>query len=73
MSKKSQVLTVAQLIEKAINDNDKTQKEIAEELGYENPNIITMFKQGIRRFRCGRLVRWLGRSGLILLTLFGLR
>jgi len=46
MAKKTGVLTVAQLIEKAIDESDKTQKEIAEELGYENPNIITMFKQG---------------------------
>jgi glycine betaine/choline ABC-type transport system substrate-binding protein len=36
-------------IEDLINDSDKTQLQIAKELGYENANIITMFKKGTTR------------------------
>jgi hypothetical protein len=35
-----------QHLEDLINRSDLKQFEIAEELGYEYPNIITMFKQG---------------------------
>jgi len=39
-------LTVAEYLERAIDMSGKTQRQITQELGYENPNIITMFKQG---------------------------
>lgn len=42
-------LTVAEYLEQQINMSGKSQKEIAEEMGYEKPNIITMFKQGKTR------------------------
>lgn len=38
--------TVAELLTRKIGESGKTQKEIAIEIGYENPNIITMFKTG---------------------------
>lgn len=39
-------LTAAQYLAVAIDKSGKSQTEIASELGYPNPNIITMFKQG---------------------------
>ncbi|MBD5801786.1 hypothetical protein AZOA_12100 [Azoarcus sp. Aa7] len=38
--------TVAEFLTRKIDESSKTQKEIATEIGYENPNIITMFKNG---------------------------
>lgn len=38
--------TVAEYLTDAIAHSGKTQKQIAQEMGYDNPNIITMFKQG---------------------------
>jgi AraC-like DNA-binding protein len=46
MSKK---VTVAQYIEQMIALSDKSQKEIAQECGYSNPNIMSMFKQGLTK------------------------
>lgn len=37
---------VAQFLKQALAASGKTQREIARELGYENSNVITMFKQG---------------------------
>jgi len=39
--------TVAEFITDAIIASGKTQKQISLDLGYDNPNIITMFKQGL--------------------------
>jgi hypothetical protein len=38
-----------QRLDALINDSSKSQRQIAYELGYEKPNIITMFKQGSTR------------------------
>lgn len=38
--------TVAEYLTQLIDLSDKSQIEIANDLGYEKPNIITMFKQG---------------------------
>lgn len=46
MPSKIDRITVAQYLEQQINLCDKSQKQIADETGYEKPNIITMFKQG---------------------------
>lgn len=46
MGKRDRRMTVAEMLSDAISRCGKTQREIAEELGYDNPNIITMFKQG---------------------------
>lgn len=43
---KSKPLTFAQYIAHQIDGSELTQREIAEALGYDRPNIITMFKQG---------------------------
>lgn len=42
-------LSVAEYLEWAIYESGKTQREIAEEVGYDKPNIITMFKQGLTK------------------------
>jgi len=39
----------ATMIQDAINGSGKLQREIAEDLGYNNPNIMVMFKQGKTR------------------------
>lgn len=41
--------TVAQYLTFHINNCDKTQRQIALEIGYTKPNIITMFKQGLTK------------------------
>ena len=38
--------TVAEYLTDAIANSGKTQKLISDEMGYDNPSIITMFKQG---------------------------
>lgn len=42
-------------IDDLINQSAKTQKQIASELGYDKPNIITMFKQGSCRVPIDRV------------------
>ena len=42
-------ITVAKLIDGRIKLSGKTQREIAEDLGYPNANIISMFKQGLTK------------------------
>jgi hypothetical protein len=37
---------VSELLTDWINDSDKTQAEITQELGFEKTNVLTMFKQG---------------------------
>ncbi len=44
-----QAETVAEFIDHKIRQSGKSQVEIARELGYDKPNIITMFKQGKTR------------------------
>ena len=39
-------ITVAGFLTAKINESSKTQREIAAEVGYDAPNIITMFKNG---------------------------
>lgn len=41
--------TVAQFLTYHIERNYRTQREIALDIGYTKPNIITMFKQGLTR------------------------
>jgi transcriptional regulator with XRE-family HTH domain len=41
--------TVAQYLTLLINNSEKTQRQIAQEIGYTKPNIITMFKQGLTK------------------------
>lgn len=49
MLRNSRSVTVAQFISSALTECGKSQKEVAQEIGYEHPNIITMFKKGITK------------------------
>ncbi|TVO60555.1 XRE family transcriptional regulator [Denitromonas ohlonensis] len=46
MTSPNKKITIAKFLTRTIEASHKTQKEIATEIGYENPNIITMFKTG---------------------------
>lgn len=46
MSHETKEVTVAQFLTHALAACGKTQREVAQELGYEHSNIITMFKKG---------------------------
>lgn len=48
-------LTAAQYLTQQIEKSDKTQTEIASELGFPNPNVITMFKQGRTKIPINRV------------------
>lgn len=39
-------ITVAEFIADRLAILDKTQREVAEQCGFETPNVVTMFKQG---------------------------
>jgi transcriptional regulator with XRE-family HTH domain len=62
--------TVAEFITRHIKTSGKSQVEIARELGYPKPNIITMFKQGktpIPLSKVGALAKSLGIDPALLL------
>lgn len=55
--------TVAKFLSEQIDQSPKSQREIAEAIGFSNPNIITMFKQGHTKVpltRVGALAAVLG-------------
>lgn len=45
-TQKTKRITVAEYLSGAIGLSGKTQREIALEVGYENPNVLTLMKQG---------------------------
>lgn len=47
--------TVAEYLADKIAAIDKTQRQIAEECGFDNPNIITMFKLGQTKLPINRI------------------
>lgn len=47
--------TVAEFLADRIAAVDKTQREISQECGFDNPNIITMFKQGHTKLPINRI------------------
>jgi transcriptional regulator with XRE-family HTH domain len=47
--------TVADFIADRLAESDKTQREIAQECGFEKPNIITMFKNGATKLPINRI------------------
>ena len=47
--------TVAEFLADRIADIDKTQRDIANECGFEHPNIITMFKNGQTKLPINRI------------------
>lgn len=49
MSQEIKVLTVAEFLTTSLATSGKSQKDVAQELGYDNPNIINMFKQGLTK------------------------
>ena len=56
MANKSSIqTTVADFIADRLAESDKTQREIAEECGFETPNIITMFKTGATKLPVNRI------------------
>lgn len=71
MSKKPQ-LSIATYITQQIALSGVAQKEIAKELGYDKPNIITMFKQGSTKVPLNKiapLARILGIDAVHLLRM----
>lgn len=53
-------MTVAKFLSEQIDHSSRTQREIAEAIGFGNPNIITMLKQGHTKVpltRVGALAR----------------
>lgn len=64
--------SVAEFIADRLAECDKTQREIAEECGFEKPNIITMFKNGSTKIplnRIGPLAKAIGADPAHLLRL----
>jgi hypothetical protein len=55
MTKELSPLTVAEFLADRIAAVDKTQKQIASECNFENPNVITMFKNGSTKLPIGRI------------------
>lgn len=65
-------LSVAEYIDLQIAISGVSQKEIADALDYENPNVITMFKQGKTKLpinKVGPLAKVLGVDAVHLLRL----
>lgn len=64
--------SVAEFIADRLAESDKTQRQIAEECGFETPNIITMFKKGKTKVplnRIGALAKAIGSDPAHLLRL----
>lgn len=55
MRKTEDNMTVAEYLSEKIAESGKTQRAIAEECGFESPNIITMFKKGDTRLPLNRI------------------
>lgn len=71
MSKPKRI-SVAEYLTQQINICGKSQKEIADEVGYEKPNVITMFKQGKTKLpinKVGAFAKALGIDPLHLLRI----
>lgn len=49
-------MAIADYIAKAIQTSNKSQKEIAKDAGYQNPNILSMLKQGQSKLALDRVV-----------------
>ena len=65
-------VTVADFIADRLAETDKTQRQVAQECGFEKPNIITMFKNGSTKLplnRIGRLAKALDVEPAYLLRL----
>lgn len=67
-----QKIAVTKYLEQQLALCGKSQREVAEEIGYTNPNIITMFKTGATKIpvsKAGPLARALGVDPIFMLRL----
>lgn len=67
-----QKIAVAKYLEQQLAMCGKSQREVAEEIGYTNPNIITMFKNGATKIpvnKAGLIARALGVDPIFMLRL----
>jgi transcriptional regulator with XRE-family HTH domain len=48
-------LTVAEFIADHLAQSDKTQRQVAQEIGFDNPNVISMFKKGTLKLPINRI------------------
>jgi transcriptional regulator with XRE-family HTH domain len=48
-------LTVAEFIADRLAQSDKTQRQVAQEIGFDNPNVISMFKKGQMKLPINRI------------------
>ena len=55
MHDKNSPISVAEFIAESLAAVDKTQRQIADECGFENANVITMFKQGATKLPLSRI------------------
>ena len=55
MTNQPRRVTVAEFLADRIAAVDKTQRQISEECGFDNPNIITMFKNGQTKLPINRI------------------
>ena len=55
MPPETKKVSVAQFLTTTLATCGKAQKDVAQEMGYENPNIITMFKQGLTKVPLGKV------------------
>jgi DNA-binding CsgD family transcriptional regulator len=72
MSTSKRKVSVAEYIEQQIAFSEKSQKDIAEEIGYDKPNVLTMIKQGKTKLpvnKVGQLAMALGVDPVHLLRL----
>jgi hypothetical protein len=63
-------MTVANYISQQIDLSHKMQREIAEELGYQHANIITLIKQGKNKVPLNRTAQWAKALGIDPIHLF---
>lgn len=69
---KAKRISVAEYLTQQINICGKSQREIADDVGYEKPNVITMFKQGKTKLpinKVGAFAKSLGIDPLHLLRI----
>lgn len=67
-----QRISAARYLEQQLAMCGKSQREVAEEIGYTNPNIITMFKNGATKIpvnKAGPIARALGVDPVFVLRL----
>jgi predicted XRE-type DNA-binding protein len=72
MATKSKRILVKDYIEQQLAISEKSQKQVASEIGYDKPNVITMIKQGLTKLpinKVGPMARALNVDPVYLLRL----